>query len=81
LGHSGSEVERLQVQARLIGPITKRIFQEAGIAPGMRVLDVGSGAGEVIGVDGVPTATQQRVRARSVRERTTYTFGRAIRQR
>jgi SAM-dependent methyltransferase len=47
LGHSNQEMERLQAQARLVDPITKRYFQEAGIAPGMRVLDAGSGAGDV----------------------------------
>jgi SAM-dependent methyltransferase len=46
LGHSEQELERLTVQARLIDPITRRFFQAAGIAPGMRVLDVGSGAGD-----------------------------------
>jgi ubiquinone/menaquinone biosynthesis C-methylase UbiE len=70
LGHSDGEIERLKAQARLIDPITKRIFQEAGIVPGMRVLDVGSGpgdvaflvadmvgeTGEVVGVDRVPAA-------------------------
>ena len=47
LGHSDRELQRLSIQARLVDPITKRIFAEAGIAPGMRVLDVGSGAGDV----------------------------------
>ncbi len=47
LGHSDSELERLTIQARLIDPITRRFFREAGIGPGMRVLDVGSGAGDV----------------------------------
>jgi SAM-dependent methyltransferase len=70
LGHSGREIERLKAQARLIDPITKRFFREAGIVPGMRVLDVGSGAGDVaflvadmvgetggvVGVDRVPAA-------------------------
>jgi len=46
LGHSERELERLTAQARLIDPITRRFFQAAGIAPGMRVLDVGSGAGD-----------------------------------
>jgi SAM-dependent methyltransferase len=72
LGHSSAEIERLKTQARLIDPITKRIFHEAGIGPGMRVLDVGSGAGdvaflvadmvgetgEVVGVDRVPAAIE-----------------------
>ena len=47
LGHSEVELERLAVQARLVDPITKRCFVEAGIEPGMRVLDVGSGVGDV----------------------------------
>jgi ubiquinone/menaquinone biosynthesis C-methylase UbiE len=46
LGHSEQELERLSVQARLIDPITRRFFQAAGIAADMRVLDVGSGAGD-----------------------------------
>ena len=47
LGHSPEELDRLTVQARLIDPITRQFFVEAGVAPGMRVLDVGSGAGDV----------------------------------
>jgi SAM-dependent methyltransferase len=47
LGHSKQELDRLRVQARLIDPITRQFFVEAGIAPGMHVLDVGSGAGDV----------------------------------
>jgi ubiquinone/menaquinone biosynthesis C-methylase UbiE len=47
LGHSQREIARLKAQARLIDPITKRFFREAGIEEGMRVLDVGSGAGDV----------------------------------
>jgi ubiquinone/menaquinone biosynthesis C-methylase UbiE len=47
LGHSERELERLRAQARLIEPITRGFFREAGIAPGMRVLDIGSGAGDV----------------------------------
>lgn len=47
LGHSDRELDRLGAQARLIDPITRQFFREAGIAPGMRVLDVGSGAGDV----------------------------------
>ena len=47
LGHSGPELERLARQAKLIDPITRRGFLKAGLAPGMRVLDVGSGVGDV----------------------------------
>ncbi len=47
LGHSEHELERLEAQAYLINPITERFFRAAGVGPGMRVLDVGSGAGDV----------------------------------
>src|SRR5258708_37784578 len=47
LGHSERELDRLQAQARLIDPVTRRFFHDAGVGPGMRVLDVGSGAGDV----------------------------------
>ena len=70
MGHSEQELKRLEDQAQLIDPITRRFFVEAGMGPGMRVLDVGSGAGdvafleadlvgasgEVVGVDRVPIA-------------------------
>src|SRR6266513_4858996 len=47
LGHSDRELDRLAVQARLVDPITRGFFRDAGIVAGMRVLDVGSGAGDV----------------------------------
>ena len=47
LGHSERELERLNKQAQFIDPITRRFLRSAGIASGMRVLDVGSGAGDV----------------------------------
>jgi ubiquinone/menaquinone biosynthesis C-methylase UbiE len=47
LGHSDREITRLKMQARLLEPVTKRFLQEAGIAAGMHVLDVGSGAGDI----------------------------------
>jgi SAM-dependent methyltransferase len=47
LGHAEDELQRLEVQARLIEPITRRWLVEAGIKTGMRVLDVGSGVGDV----------------------------------
>jgi SAM-dependent methyltransferase len=47
LGHSDVELKRLATQARLIDPITRRFLVSAGIREGMRVLDVGSGAGDV----------------------------------
>jgi SAM-dependent methyltransferase len=42
-----AEDERLIAQGRLFDPLTRRLFELAGLAPGMRVLDLGSGAGNV----------------------------------
>src|SRR3954447_11004730 len=47
LGHSQAEIDRLLAQARMFQPFTRQFLIEAGIAPGMRVLDVGTGAGDV----------------------------------
>lgn len=47
LGHSDKELQRLRRQAAWYEPSTLRLFQEAGIKEGMRVLDLGSGAGDV----------------------------------
>jgi SAM-dependent methyltransferase len=46
-GHSERELERLTRQAALVESITRGFLLEAGIAHGMRVLDVGSGVGDV----------------------------------
>lgn len=47
LGSSDREHERLIRQATRIAPITERFFREAGVGPGQRVLDLGSGVGDV----------------------------------
>lgn len=47
LGHSAQETKRLMYQADVFAPMTRRLFIEAGISSGMRVLDLGSGAGDV----------------------------------
>jgi len=47
LGYTKAEQERLIRQAAVIAPITERFFREAGIGPGQRVLDLGSGMGDV----------------------------------
>ena len=47
LGRSKSETERLQRQAQLFEPSTRRILEAAGVTKGMKVLDVGCGAGDV----------------------------------
>jgi SAM-dependent methyltransferase len=45
LGHADAELARLSTQARVVDPITRRMLVDAGIEPGMRVLDVASGTG------------------------------------
>lgn len=47
LGRSADEHQRLQEQAALMRPISERFFRAAGLRPGMRVLDLGSGVGDV----------------------------------
>jgi hypothetical protein len=42
-GRTQQETERLQQQARLFEPFTRRMLEAAGITAGMKVLDVGSG--------------------------------------
>ena len=81
LGHSDRELKRLGTQAQLVNPITRRYFIDAGVAVGMRVLNIGSGAGDVaflaaelvgdsgqvIGTDRSPTAVSTaRTRAQEL---------------
>ena len=47
MGHSDRELQRLRRQAQLIDPITRQFLVQAGLAHGMRVLDIGTGAGDV----------------------------------
>ena len=47
LGHSEQELQRLSHQGQVFGAFTHQLFEEAGISQGMRVLDVGSGSGDV----------------------------------
>jgi SAM-dependent methyltransferase len=81
LGHTDRELTRLKTQARFIEPATRQFFREAGIDAGMRVLDIGSGAGDVaflaaelVGAAGEVIGTDKSVAAvaaatRSARER------------
>jgi SAM-dependent methyltransferase len=78
LGTSDAEHDRLVRQAARLDPFTERLFRDAGIGPGQRVLDVGSGvgdvaflvarlvgpSGEVVGIDLDGTALE-RARARA----------------
>ena len=80
LGHSSRELDRLTFQGTLFAPFTRQLLTEAGIKPGMRVLDVGSGSGDVsfltadlvgerghvLGADRSAAAVE-RARARAIR--------------
>jgi ubiquinone/menaquinone biosynthesis C-methylase UbiE len=47
LGATEREHERLIRQSRIFNPLTERLFRSAGISRGQRVLDIGSGVGDV----------------------------------
>jgi ubiquinone/menaquinone biosynthesis C-methylase UbiE len=70
LGHDAAELDRLNQQGRLLARATRVLLQAAGLGPGMRVLDLGSGSGDlafvvtdivgpagaVVGIDRAPEA-------------------------
>jgi len=47
LGYAAAEQDRLGRQASLLAPLTERFFRAAGIGTAQRVLEVGSGMGDV----------------------------------
>jgi SAM-dependent methyltransferase len=47
LGHGNAELDRLIAQSSFFGDLTEQLFARAGLAPGMHVLDVGCGVGDV----------------------------------
>jgi ubiquinone/menaquinone biosynthesis C-methylase UbiE len=47
LGNTDAEHERLIRQATILAPLTERFFRQACVGPGQRVLDLGSGVGDV----------------------------------
>jgi SAM-dependent methyltransferase len=46
-GHSSEELERLTFQAQVLQAVTSRLLTDMGVGTGMRVLDLGCGAGDV----------------------------------
>lgn len=47
LGHDEQELRRLQDQSVFFDPLTRQFLRELGIGAGLRVLDIGCGAGDV----------------------------------
>ena len=47
MGRSSEETERLIQQSQLYETVTRRFLQDAGIVKGMKILDVGSGSGDL----------------------------------
>lgn len=72
LGHGKEELERLTQQGEFFRHFTQTVFHNASLRPGMRVLDIGCGAGDVsliaaglvgaeghvVGLDRAPDALQ-----------------------
>src|SRR5262252_2337224 len=46
-GHSAREAQTIQQLAQILAPVTRQFLEQAGLCAGMRVLEVGSGAGDV----------------------------------
>ena len=76
LGSDAAELERLDLQGRVLAPATRTILETAGVRRGMRVLDLGSGAGdaafsaaELVGstgeIVGIEQSTDSIARARA----------------
>jgi SAM-dependent methyltransferase len=73
-----AEDERLIAQGELFDLLTRRLLRQAGLAPGMRVLDLGSGAGnvarlaaELVGPDGAVVGIERDPAAVALAQRRT----------
>ena len=60
-GSAEDELARLELQGSALAPATRMIFTAAGIQAGMRVLDVGCGAGDVAFVAADPVGPEAYV--------------------
>ena len=76
LGHAEDELDRLIDQARFFGDLTEQVLRLAGLEPGMRVLDVGCGTGDVsflaarlVGPDGAVVGIDRSAEAVEVARR------------
>jgi SAM-dependent methyltransferase len=76
LGHDDNELDRLIRQARFFGDLTEEVLRRAGVGPGMSVLDLGCGAGDVsflaarlVGPTGTVTGVDRSAEAVAVAER------------
>jgi ubiquinone/menaquinone biosynthesis C-methylase UbiE len=47
MGHNDRERRRLAMQAAILAPLTEQLLTRAGIRPGMDVIDMGCGVGDV----------------------------------
>ncbi len=86
-GHSVGEAQSIQQLAQILAPVTWQFLEQAGLCAGMKVLEVGSGAGDVallaaelvgssgtvIGVDNNP-AILETARARAQATMLTHVF-------
>jgi protein-L-isoaspartate O-methyltransferase len=81
LGHFPAEIGRLIFQASILKPITERLLREAGVAPGMRVLDLGCGTGDVAllvsALTAMTTSSPLRATAHAQRATRTLSFAKA----
>lgn len=82
LGHSTPELQRLIDQARFFGDLTAQVLTLAGLQPGMRVLDVGCGTGDVsflaaqfVGPSGAVIGIDTSADAVNVAEQRVHTAG------
>jgi len=89
LGSEDHEIARLDAQAALLERATGMLLRAAGLVPGMRVLDLGTGLGHValavadlvgaqgrvIGIDSAPKLLQEATRRASARPQVQFVEG------